>query len=277
MRLRTKKGMVQALRYVIVIVGLLFFFFPIAWISLTAFKTGDEFMKSPPVWFPRTPTLASFKFVIEAGGLKALQNSFIIAGGATILALLLGSMAAYGLARYKIGGDDLPFFFLSQRFMPPVAVIFPFLLILKTLNWMDSYQALIILYLTFNLPYVIWMMRGFFIEIPIEMEEAAMVDGCSPLQAFWHIALPLARPVLLVLGVFTFMGAWTDFLWPLLMTNSLQMRTLEVGLSVFKTQHTVNWPLQMAASMLIQLPIVLLFLFTQRHFTKGIVLGGMKG
>jgi len=275
MRLRTKKGMVQALRYVIVIVGLLFFFFPIAWISLTAFKTGDEFMKSPPVWFPRTPTLASFKFVIEAGGLKALQNSFIIAGGATILALLLGSMAAYGLARYKIGGDDLPFFFLSQRFMPPVAVIFPFLLILKTLNWMDSYQALIILYLTFNLPYVIWMMRGFFIEIPIEMEEAAMVDGCSPLQAFWHIALPLAAPGLIATGVFCFIFSWIEFFFAVTTTRRTAI-PMSVFLTSFFGPQQTQWGAVGASSFIAMVPMLILSLFVQRYLVRGLTMGAVK-
>jgi multiple sugar transport system permease protein len=146
MSLRNRKSIVQALRYVIAVVALVFFLFPIVWIVLTAFKTPNEFLTTPPVWIPRSPSLVYFKHVAETGGFKALLNSFIISVSATLLALLVGSLAGYGLARYKVGGDNLPFYILSQRFMPPAAVIFPFLLFFKTLKWMDTYQALILVY-----------------------------------------------------------------------------------------------------------------------------------
>ena len=163
---QAKKRLSKTWRYIIAILALIFFLFPIIWIFLTAFKTGDEFYHSPPIWIPHTPTLRSFIHVIETGGVRSLVNTMVIAISTTALSLLIGSMAGYGLARYKVGGNNLPFFILSQRFMPAVAVIFPFLLLFKMLKWIDTYQALIVIYLTFNLPYAVWMMRGFFQEIP---------------------------------------------------------------------------------------------------------------
>ena len=126
MSLRTLKTGMQVIRYVVALVALVFFMFPIVWIILTAFKTPNEFLTTPPVWIPKNPSLVYFEHVAATGGFKALLNSFIISVSATLLALLIGSFAAYGLARYRVGGDNLPFFVLSQRFMPPAAVIFPF-------------------------------------------------------------------------------------------------------------------------------------------------------
>ena len=191
---RARKAVAQTLRYIIAVAALTFFLLPIFWIIATAFKEGDLIYRNPPVWLPSNPTLRHFALFAEPGGWKALGNSLIIAGAATILSLLIGSLAAYGLARYKVGGDNLPFFVLSQRFMPPVVVVFPFILAFRALNWFDTHQAMIIIYLTFNLPYAVWMMRGFFQEIPVEIEESGLVDGCTPFGAFWRIALPLVTP-----------------------------------------------------------------------------------
>lgn len=158
--MRSRRLTSQAIRYVLAAVALAFFLLHISWICLTAFKTGDWIYKTPLVWLAPDPTLLHFELFIESGGLKALANSIIITTSATALALLIGSLAAYGLARDRVGGTNLPFFILSQRFMPPAVIVFPFLMILKMLKWVDIYQALTVIYLTFNLPYAMWMMRA---------------------------------------------------------------------------------------------------------------------
>ena len=275
MSLRTQKGMVQALRYVIAVVALMFFLFPIVWIALTAFKTPNEFLTTPPVWIPRNPSLVYFEHVAATGGFKALLNSFIISLSATLLALLIGSLAAYGLARYKVGGDNLPFYVLSQRFMPPAAVIFPFLLFFKTLKWMDTYQALILVYLTFNLPYAVWMMRGFFQEIPKEIEESALVDGCSPLGAFWRIALPLVTPGLVATGVFCFIFSWAEFFFAVTLTRSNAV-TLSVYVVNFFGKMMVQWGEVGATSIIAMLPLFLLSFIVQRYLVRGLTLGAVK-
>jgi multiple sugar transport system permease protein len=275
MNLKRRKVMFQVIRYVAALSALIFFLFPIIWIVLTAFKTGDEFLRSPPVWIPQTPTLRSFAHVIQTGGLKTLKNSLIISSAATMLSLLVGSLAGYGLARYKVGGDNLPFFILSQRFMPPVAVIFPFLLVFKTLKWMDSYQALVIVYLTFNLPYAVWMMRGFFLEIPIEVEESALVDGCSPFGAFWRIAMPLVAPGLVATGVFCFLFSWSEFFFAVTLTRTNAV-TLSVHLANFFGKMMVMWGEVGAMSVMAMLPLFLMSFVVQRYLVRGLTLGAVK-
>jgi multiple sugar transport system permease protein len=275
MNLKRRKVMFQVIRYVAALSALIFFLFPIIWIVLTAFKTGDEFLRSPPVWIPQTPTLRSFAHVIQTGGLKTLKNSLIISSAATMLSLLVGSLAGYGLARYKVGGDNLPFFILSQRFMPPVAVIFPFLLVFKTLKWMDSYQALVIVYLTFNLPYAVWMMRGFFLEIPVEVEESALVDGCSPFGAFWRIAMPLVAPGLVATGVFCFLFSWSEFFFAVTLTRTNAV-TLSVHLANFFGKMMALWGEVGAMSVMAMLPLFLMSFVVQRYLVRGLTLGAVK-
>jgi multiple sugar transport system permease protein len=273
--LRRRRAISLTIRYLIALLALLFFLFPIFWIFMTAFKEGDWIYKSPPVWFAPNPTLRHFALFAESGGWDALKNSLIIAGSATLLALLIGSLAAYGLARHKVGGDNLPFFVLSQRFMPAVAVVFPFLIFFKTLKWMDTYQALILVYLTFNLPYAVWMMRGFFLEIPLEIEESALVDGCGPFGAFWRIALPLAAPGLVATGVFCFIFAWAEFFFAVCLT-----RNNAVPLSVFLVnyfgKHQVLWGQIASTSVIAMLPLFLTSFLMQRYLVRGLTLGAVK-
>ncbi len=275
MSLRMRRSLSQSLRYVAVITALIFFLFPIVWIILTAFKTPDEHLASPPVWFPQNPNLLHFTHIIETGGLKILKNSFIIAGAATVLAVLIGSLAAYGLARYRAGGDHLPFYILSQRFMPPVAVIFPFLLFFKALKWVDTHQALILIYLTFNLPYAVWMMRGFFLEIPVEIEESALVDGCSPFGAFWRIALPLAAPGIVATGVFCFIFSWTEFFFAVSLTRTDAV-TLPVYIANFFGRMMIQWGLVGSTSVMAMLPLFLLSVIVQRFLVRGLTMGAVK-
>jgi multiple sugar transport system permease protein len=275
MTLRRRKALTQALRYGVAAVALVFFLFPIFWVTLTAFKSGDEFLKSPPVWIPRNPSFQYFQRVIESGGLKALKNSLIISSSVTVLALLIGSLAAYGLARYRVGGDNLPFFILSQRFMPAVAVIFPFLLVFKTLKWVDTYQALIVVYLTFNLPYAVWMMRGFFLEIPREIEESALVDGCGTFGAFWRIAMPLAAPGLVATGVFCFIFSWFELFFAVCLTRTDAV-PLSVHLPNYFGKYTVFWGEIGATSVMAMLPMFVMSLIVQRYLVRGLTLGAVK-
>jgi multiple sugar transport system permease protein len=272
---RARRTLSQTGRYIVAILALVFFLFPIVWIFLTAFKTGEEFYHSPPVWIPHTPTLQSFSSVIKTAGLRSLGNTLIVAFSATALSLFVGSLAGYGMSRYKVGGSNLPFFILSQRFMPPVAVIFPFLLLFKVLKWVDTYQALIIIYLTFNLPYAVWMMRGFFKEIPSVIEESAMVDGCSPFGAYWRIALPLVKPGLVATGVFCFIFSWSEFFFAVCLTRSKAV-TLPVHLANYFGKYTVMWGHIGALSVLAMLPLFFLSFIVQRYLVRGLTLGAVK-
>ena len=275
MSLRTRKKISRTMRYVVAALALVFFLFPIVWIILTAFKTPNEFLKSPPIWIPQTPNLDYFDHVIRTGGLNALANTLIISTSVTLLSLLIGSLAAYALARWRVGGDNLPFFILSQRFMPPVAVIFPFLLLFKTLRWTDTHQALILIYLTFNLPYTVWMMRGFFMEIPREIEESALVDGCSSLGAFWRIALPLVAPGLVATGIFCFIFSWAEFFFAIALTKSNAV-TLSVYIVNFFGKMMVQWGEIGATSIVSMVPLFILSFAAQRYLVRGLTMGAVK-
>jgi len=275
MNIRIRRTISLTIRYIVTIIALVLFLFPIVWIFFTAFKTGDEFMHSPPIWLPHTPTLLSFENVITAGGLKPLLNSIIISTSATMLSLFIGSLAGYGLARYKVGGHNLPFMILSQRFMPPVVIIFPFLLFFKLLKWVDTYQALIIVYLTFNLPYAVWMMRGFFQEIPLEIEESALVDGCSPFGAFLRISLPLVTPGLVATGVFCFIFSWSEFFFAVCLTRSKAV-TLSVFLPLFFGRVYTLWGEVGATSVMAMVPLFLMSFVVQRYIVRGLTLGAVK-
>ena len=275
MGFKARRRLSMSARYVIAMLALVFFLFPIVWIVMTSVKTGDEFLHSPPVWLPHSLNLRSFAHVIDTGGLRSLINSLVISVSATALSLAVGSLAGYGLARHKVGGSNLPFFILSQRFMPPVAVIFPFLLVFKALKWVDTYQALIIIYLTFNLPYAVWMMRGFFQEIPAVIEESALVDGCSPFGAYWRIALPLVKPGLVATGVFCFIFSWSEFFFAVTLTRSNAV-TLSVHLANFFGKMMVMWGEVGALSVFAMIPLFFMSFVVQRYLVRGLTMGAVK-
>lgn len=263
--------------YALVFSGAALMLLPFWWMLITSVRLPDEVYTFPPDLWPGVWHWENFATVLQAAPFaRFFANTLFVAAVVTTGNVLLSAMAGYAFARLEFKGRDVVFWlFLASMMIPGQVTMIPVFVLMSRLGWVDTYFGLTVPGLVGA--YGIFLTRQYFLNLPADLENAARLEGASEWQVFIHIALPLAKPVLLVLGVFTFMGAWTDFLWPLLMTNSQELRTLEVGLSVFKTQYTVNWPLQMAASLLIQLPIIVLFIATQKYFTRGIVLSGMKG
>jgi len=272
---KRRKSLLLVSRYIVALVAVVFFLFPIFWIVMTSFKGGGELYRNPPVWVPSEFTLRHYVRVLEENALRSLRDSVIIGGSSTLLALLTGSLAAYGLARFKVGGNNLPFFILSQRFMPPVALIFPFLLFFKTLKWMDTHQAVIVMHLTFNLPYAVWMMRGFFKEIPVEIEESALVDGCTPVGAFWRIALPLVKPGLVATGVFCLIFSWAEFFFALTLTKT-DVVPMSIYIVRFFGATVTSVGAIGAASVINVLPLFILGYVVQHYLVRGLTLGAVK-
>jgi len=250
---------------------------PFWWMFVTSVKLPEEVFTFPPDFWPNSWHWENYLEVLKSAPFtRFFANTLIVATVVTTGNLIFSAMAGYAFARLSFPGRDLIFWlFLASMMIPGQVTMIPVFVLMAKLGWIDTYLGLTVPGLVGA--YGVFLMRQYFLNLPNDLENAARLEGASEWQIFRHIALPLSAPALTVLGVFTFMGAWTDFLWPLLMTNSMSMRTLEVGLSVFKTQYTVNWPLQMAGSMIVQLPIIILFMFTQRYFTRGIALTGMKG
>lgn len=203
-------------------------------------------------------------------------NTAFVTAAVVSLQLLICSLAAHGFARLRFRGRDALFamFVGSMMFAGPVTQI-PVYLLLRNLGWLDTYWALIVPGI--SSAYAVFLLRQFFLQIPRELDEAARIDGASDFVIYSRVILPLSRAALATAGAFAFFGVWTDFFGPMIYTNSTEMRTLEVGLSVFKNSYGgTNWPLQMSAAVIVMTPLLIVFLFTQRYFTRGILLGSVK-
>jgi multiple sugar transport system permease protein len=276
------RGVRTAVRYAVLLVVLTFCLFPILWVIGTSVKLPGEYLHNPPVWIPQNPTPVHFASVMSQKGNLALKNSVIIATGATFLSMLVGSLAAYSLARLNTGGRHFAFWLLSQRLMPPVVLIVPFFLLLRELGQinpafgLDSHAALIALYTVFNLPFVIWMMRSYFDAVPAEIEESALVDGSTRLGAFRRITLPLAVPGLIATGTFAFIFSWMEFLFAVVFTRTKAV-TLPVAIAGFSGSQGSNWGQASALAVVAMVPVFALALLVQRHFVRGLTLGAIRG
>jgi multiple sugar transport system permease protein len=272
----SKRRNYYPLRYAIVIAAVVFFGFPIFWIAMMAFKSSSEYFRNPPVWIPANPNIMlNLEKVIRTGGLQAIINSLIVTIGATLIAVSVGSLAAYSLARFRTGGPNFAFWILSQRFLPPVAVVFPVFLLFRTLRWVDTFHGLILLYATFSLPFVVWMMRSYIREVPVEVEESAQVDGASRLRIFISIVMPLALPGLIATSIFTFIFNWNEFLFALVLTRTNVM-TYPVKLTGYFGPESAFWGEAATVSLIATLPIVIATVLMQRYLVTGLTLGAVK-
>jgi len=240
--------------------------------SKAAIPTIDQLVPSQPAW--ENYGIVLFKSEVPVA--RFFFNSLVVAVAVVVGQLFVCSLAAYGFARLSFRGREAIFtlFLLSMMFAGTVTQI-PVFLMLREVQWLDTYWALIVPGL--GSAFGIFLLRQFFMQIPLELDEAARLDGAGDWLIYSRLILPMSRPALATAGTFTFIGVWTDFFWPLLATSSLDMRTLEVGLSIFRNSYGgTNWPLQMTAAVIVMLPILVIFLLAQRQFVKGITLGAIK-
>ena len=191
--------------------------------------------------------------------------------------MIIGTAAAYGLARLRQRGDIWAIFFISQRILPPVALVIPLFLLMRQFGWIDTYQGLILPYVAMNIPFVVWMMRGYFLEIPTAIEESAMTDGCSRFSDLYFVVLPLVRPGLLATSVFVWIFVWSEFLIGLFITQTSATTTAAVQLPSFTIANDVLWGEMAAFSLLMATPILIMGLLIQRYFVRGLTLGAIKG
>ncbi|MGN6486238.1 MAG: carbohydrate ABC transporter permease [Devosia sp.] len=250
--------------------------FPFIWMLFTSFKPEAQIAQYPPKLFPDSWTLENYQNVWSRIPFARLfLNSIVMAGGVTIISLLLDSMAAYALSRLEFPGRDAIFIVILIALMLPFQVMFiPLYVVVHDLGLLDSYSGLIVPRATNA--FGIFMLRQFFMTLPRELDEAARIDGASEFGIYWRIILPLSGPALATLAIFHFMYNWNDFLWPLLITSSTEMRTLPAGLALFVGQHVVEYGVVMAGAVLTLLPLLVAFLFAQRYFIQGIAMTGIK-
>ncbi len=272
-------------RVVFIVFYLCFLLLPLYWVAVTSIKPQDDLLTDPPTWWPANPTGLHYTTALNAfRGRDGLENSLIIASSATVLAILIGTSAAYSMARFRTGGKHLAFWFLSQRIMPPIAIIIPvFLLFARYTNeWLgislvDTHLGLILLYTVFALPFTVWMMFAYFRQMPPELEEAALVDGCSRLQALMKVAWPLAAPGIVSAAAFAFILSWTEFIFALVLTRTHSV-TLPVALAGIITGFQGNQYGEASALTMVSLiPALLIGILIQRHLVRGLTLGAVQG
>jgi multiple sugar transport system permease protein len=262
-----------------------FLLLPLYWMAVTSIKGQEDQLADPPVWFPSNPTSLNYSDALDNfNGWKSLQNSVVVAFVTTLLAVALGMAAAYSMARFRTGGKHLAFWFLSQRMMPPIAIIIPIFLLYSRYSeeWLgftliDTRAGLILLYTVFALPFTVWMMYAYFRQMPPELEEAALVDGCSRLQALRKIALPLAAPGIVSAAAFAFIFSWTEFLFAQVLARDNAI-TAPVALAGLITFFQGNLYGQASALTMVSLvPAVILGILVQRHLVRGLTLGAVQG
>lgn len=273
----TKSKLPIILSYAWVILILLWTLFPLYWLVITAFKPLEEFMTYPPTFWPSHFTLDNFvEGLVRQQGAGSILDSLVIALGTFVVSMALGVPAAYSIARYKTGGTDLSFTILSVRFMPPIVPVVAFFLISTKLGIFDTYGLLILVNSMVNIPFVVWIMAGFFEEIPYQIEEAAQVDGASWPRLFRDHVLPLAAPGLVAVSLFCFIFAWNELLFATILTGRTIQPFTKVVPGVNIGHIEPHWGAIAALGMLVIVPIVILAFYMQKYIVRGMTYGAIR-
>jgi multiple sugar transport system permease protein len=268
----------HALIHAVILVGAVFTMVPFVWMLTASIKHPDEIFTYPPTWIPRGIRYENWVESWQAvDWARYFFNSALMAVSISLSHIVLCSLAAYGFARTRFPGRDPLFMaFLATMMVPGQVLLIPQFIMMRWFGWVDTYWALIIP--SIGSAYGTFMLRQFFLQIPFELEDAARIDGCNRLQILYRIIVPLSVPAMTTLAVFSFMAAWNAFVWPLIVTNSQSMFTVQLGLSTFRGAYgNVDWGKMMAATCFITLPVIGAFLAGQRQFIEGITMTGMKG
>ena len=263
-------------RYVAAFAITVFFLFPIYWLFIISFKTPDEIFSFPPKWYPGQIHFGNYAVLFKDGDAITVWNSLVVAGVSTVLAMVFGTLCAYSIARYRTGGENFANWIISQRMVPPIAIVFPVFLMYVKLGLVDTYLGVILLYTAFNLPYVIWMMRGYIQDVPKALEESALIDGCTRWQVIWRVVFPMCRAGMVATAIFTFIFAWNEFLFALVLTRT-EVTTYTVQVTHFFGGQSNFWAKISAMSVLGTLPVFIAVAFMQKYLVRGISLGAVKG
>jgi len=264
--------------YILLIIVVGGFLFPFIWMLSEALKTRGEIFTFPPRIIPENPTLDNFRAALEPTFLRYAFNSLLVAVITTIVTLVFSLFSAYSFSRLQFPGRRviLTLIILTQL-LPLAVLIVPMHRIMSGMGLLDTYPALIIAYLTFTIPVAIWLLRGFIASIPVEIEEAATIDGCSRFQAFFRVILPLSVPGIMATATYVFFISWQELMFASAFTVSKEMRTLPIGVLDFIGERLTDWGGLMAASVLVCIPVFVLFFFIQQQFIAGLTRGAIKG
>lgn len=269
----------SAIEIVVLTVLAVVMLFPVFWILETAFKQTQDIYAVPAKVFSFTPTLDHLRDVFSADSpvAQGFKNSVIVAGSSTVIATVLGVPAAWAYSRFPIKAKkDQLFFILSTRFMPPVVVVIPIFLMYRDLRLLDTQLGLTLVYAAFNLPFTIWMMKGFVDEVPREYEDAAMLDGYSRFEAFWRVTMPLLVPGIAATAVFALIFSWNEFVYSIFLITDPASRTAPAAIAGLIGGTTVNWGLVAGSAMVFALPVLVFAFLVRKHLVAGVTLGAVR-
>ena len=282
---QTKKQVGKVANWILTFVLMLVICLPGLWVVLTAFRPNREILAKPAIWIPENLSLDNFGKIFGFGADQIaipvpsyFANSLIIALTSTAIALLIGMSGGYAFARYRFKNKNGYFLALMlSRTVPGIALSLPIFMVWSRLGLIDTKMGMIIIYVALNIPFTIWLIDGFFRQIPKEMSEAAQVDGCTRWQAFWKIEFPLAKSGVASAGIFAFLTSWNEYALASQLTRSTDSKTLPVGLMDFTAQFTIDWAGMSAMAVIIIVPALILTFLVQKHLIAGLTFGGVKG
>jgi len=267
--------------FLVLIVG--FTVMPMIWMIITSLKTGFAAMQYPPQWWPSSPTLENYTRLLDPSGkigqdfLHYFWNSLWVSTITTILAVVVAVPAAYAFSRFRFPGRNFLFFAVLLRNMfPAVVFLVPLFILMKALGLVNTHGSLILTYLTFGLPLAIWLLKGFYDNIPIQLEQAARIDGATRFQAFLYIVMPLSMPGIIATSIYSFIGAWNEYIYAYTFLTKQSQMTLPVGIQRFFSENATDWPGLMAATFIMSVPVVVLFLVLQKYFVRALTEGAVK-
>ena len=270
----------RPIRVIIVVISLIAILFPLYWLIANSLRTKTDYLANPPILFNAPVTFQNYqKILVENGIYKQFANTFVVAAVSTIIAVVFGSMAAYSTVRGRIAKKIRNFFglwFMIQKMYPAIATAIPVYLVMRHLRLIDTRFALIIMNTSFNLPLVIWLMMGFFEQIPLELEESAKIDGANFVQRFFRIVFPVTTPGIIASAILAFVGAWNEFLFAVILSVN-RSKTLPVVIAGFITDRGLEWGPMAATAVITLLPILVVVWALQKNIVQGLAMGAVKG
>lgn len=257
---------------------LLFALFPIFWMVSLSLRPVGEFFRWPPLFLPFQPTLANYSDAVRGSNvLSASWNSFVVAGCTTVITLLLGIPCAYAVARIRFRGQrHFTSFLLLTQMLPPVLIVIPLAVVMKHLALSDTLVSLIVTYTAFAIPYTVWILSGYIRTIPVEIEEAALVDGCTALDVIGRVLIPVIKPAIIAIGMYTFLLSWDEFIFALTLIHSDRKQTLPLIIAILFGRYDAEWGMLMAVSVIYTIPALLGFVSFQRFLVEGLTTGAIK-
>lgn len=275
----TKKNILEALRYIVLIFIVLMVLFPLYWMIVSSLKPAADLFSSNPKLIPDSTSFLWYQTVFSNSNVVIyFRNSFIVAFCTMCISLVITTMGAYSLTRFKYKGRKIILLaVLTSYVFPSILLLLPLYSIVSSLNLLNSFAGIIITHTTITIPYSLWILKSYFQDVPVELEEAGMIDGLTRLGTFVHIVIPITIPGILSCGLFSFILSWDEYLYASVFLTDVQFKTLTIGIMEYITSFDVRWGEIMATSTITTLPVLILFILIQKYFVKGLTAGAVKG